>query len=121
MHTTTAELSPDEKLDPQQLQASVERSLSRSYENFFSYSPMRVAVLAILTLGIAPLVQLRIFFRQFVQFERQQFWYVAQLLRLRGASEGETLEKASQRLRYDKGLHWLANLCMLAMIVIVIL
>ncbi len=74
--------------------------------------------MGLITLGLFPLLRMRKQFRQMIDFERQQIWYFAQLLRLRGHDEeAQRLADHSHTLRYNLGLHWMQNLFIVIVVI----
>ena len=63
------------------LAAAVLRSLGRSFRNQFSMSPGQAFWLGLISFGLWPLFRLGRQFRDYVTFERQQFWHLAEWLR----------------------------------------
>ncbi len=107
--------------EPDQLGASVLRTLSRSYRNQFSTSAIRSGFLGLLTLGIWPLARLRRQFRNYVLFERQQNWHLAEWVRTRfGGEEANAFADATRALHYSRLLQWFSTLCVIAVILFVI-
>src|SRR5688500_3437736 len=96
------------------------RQLSRSYHNLFSISPLRAAVLGVLTLGLVPLLRMRRQFHDFIRFERQQLWYFAEFLRTRGSEDevANIISNSTRVLRYDRALHWMQNFCIAGIIAV---
>lgn len=72
------------------LAAAVLRSLGRSFRDQFSLSATDAAIGALLTFGLWPLWRLHAQFGDYVIFEKQQLWHLAEWLRVRRGSE-ETL------------------------------
>ena len=108
-------------MQPDQLGISVLRTLSRSYRNQFSTSAIRAGILGLVTVGIWPLVRLRRQFRNYVVFERQQNWHLAEWVRTRfGGEEASAFADATRRLHYSKLLQWISTLCVLAVVIFVI-
>ena len=87
------------------LAASVLRSLGRSFRDQFSLSAAQAAVNGLLTFGLLPLWRLHGQFRNYITFERQQFWHVAEWLRVRrGGEDALALHDAVRKLRNSAAL-----------------
>jgi len=115
------QLPPFVALHPDQLGASVLRTLSRSYRNQFSTSAIRSGILGLITVGLWPLVRLRRQFRNYVMFERQQNWHLAEWVRTRfGGEESGAFADATRQLHYSTPLQWFSTLCVLAVIICVL-
>src|ERR1043166_7671653 len=88
-----------------QLGEAVVRTLERPFRNRFSISFVRGLVLGIFTLGIGPLLGLGRRFRDYVMFERQQMWHLAEWLRMAVGSEGaRELRDLAEQIRFRKEL-----------------
>ena len=69
------------------LAASVLRSLGRSFRDQFSLTSADAAITGLLTFGVLPLWKLHRQFRDYVTFEKQQLWHLAEWLRVRRGGE----------------------------------
>jgi hypothetical protein len=82
------------------LAASVLRSLGRSFRDQFSLAPDAAAITGLLTFGILPLWKLHRQFRDYITFEKQQLWHLAEWLRVRrGGDEALALHDALRKHR----------------------
>ena len=89
------------------LAASVLRSLGRSFRDQFSLSAADAAITGLLTFGLHPLWKLHFAFRDYITFERQQFWHVAEWLRVRrGGEDALAMHDAVERLRRTEAARW---------------
>src|SRR3954469_25224803 len=93
--------------EPDHLGVAVLRNLSRSYWNQYSTSAIRLGLLALLTLGAWPVIRMRRQLRNYVTFERQHFWYLAEWLRTRlGGEQAELLTDSVRKMGYLRRLQW---------------
>jgi hypothetical protein len=82
------------------LAASVLRSLGRSFKDQFSLPAADAAIIGLLTFGILPLWKLHRKFRDYITFEKQQLWHLAEWLRVRrGGDESLALHDALRKHR----------------------
>jgi hypothetical protein len=82
------------------LAASVLRSLARSFRDQFSLSAGQASINGLLTFGLLPLWRLSGQFRNYIVFERQQFWHVAEWLRVRrGGDDAIAMHDAIRKLK----------------------
>src|SRR5690242_6983876 len=82
------------------LAAGVLRALGRSYRNQFSLAPSQAFWLGLLTFGLLPLFRLARQFSDYVTFEKQQLWHLAEWLRVRrGGEEAVALQSQLNRIR----------------------
>ena len=82
------------------LAASVLRSLGRSFRDRFSLTSSDAAITGLLTFGVLPLWRLHRQFRDYVTYEKQQLWHLAEWLRVRrGGEEALALHDALKRHR----------------------
>lgn len=82
------------------LAASVLRSLGRSFRDRFSLTAADAAIGGLLTFGLLPLWRLHAQFRDYVTFEKQQLWHLAEWLRVRrGGDEALALHDALRGYR----------------------
>ena len=114
--------SPEHLLDfhPQtdHLATSVMRSLSRTQHDRFSLSPMRAALLGVLTFGLVPLWQLRKQFRNYVAMEKQQLWHLAEWLRnRRGGEHAQAVADAVTTIQWRRGLSAIGTASLVAVMV----
>ena len=108
-------------VNPDQLGESVTRHLSRSYRNWFSSSPLRCGVLGVLTLGVWPLLRLRKQFRNYVAFEHQQLWYLAEWARTRlGGDEAAAFADGIKRLTYRWTTQWVQTWCLIGIVLVML-
>ena len=93
------------------------RSLSRPDQGRHSVSALGAGILAVLTLGMLPLLTLRRRFRQYVLQERQQYSYLAQWLRERSDSgEEEIFADAVNTICYRRWIHVVQGLALLGIL-----
>jgi hypothetical protein len=69
------------------LAASVLRSLGRSFRDQFSLTATDAAIGGLLTFGLLPLWRLHRQFHDYITFEKQQLWHLAEWLRVRRGGE----------------------------------
>ena len=82
------------------LAASVLRSLGRSFKDQFSLTAADAAIGGLLTFGILPLWKLHRQFRDYIAFEKQQLWHLAEWLRVRrGGDDTLALHDALRKHR----------------------
>jgi hypothetical protein len=82
------------------LAASVLRSLGRSFRDQFSLTSADAAITGLLTFGLLPLWKLHRQFRDYITFEKQQLWHLAEWLRVRrGGEETLALHEALRKHR----------------------
>jgi hypothetical protein len=102
------------------LAGAVLRALGRSFRNQFSLSPSGAFWMALISFGFWPLWKMARQFRDYQSFEKQQFWHLAEWLRVRRGDREETVALHAQidRLRPGGGLvttfFWL--ICQIAVI-----
>ncbi|MEA2734683.1 MAG: hypothetical protein QOE14_1134 [Humisphaera sp.] len=99
MHQHAPQLPPlDDQSD--HLAASVLRSLGRSFHDQFSITAGDAAIGGLLTFGVLPLWRLHRQFRDYITFEKQQLWHLAEWLRVRrGGEEALALHHALRKHR----------------------
>ena len=82
------------------LAASVLRSLGRSFRDQFSLTSADAAITGLLTFGVLPLWKLHRQFRDYITFEKQQLWHLAEWLRVRrGGDDTLALHDALKKHR----------------------
>jgi hypothetical protein len=97
---------------PDRLGAALLQSLARPVEGGGSWGVVRTIFLSIVTLGLLPLISWPRRFRDLVMMEQQQFWHLAEWLRLRnGGEEAQRLRKLAERMRFRWELWALSLLC----------
>ena len=98
---------------PDYLASGVLQALARPFGAYKSWSFLRTTIRAVLTFGLGPIITLPRRFREFVTMEQEQYWHLAEWLRLnsphpdaaRLCEDAETL-----RPRYEfQMLAWLAT------------
>jgi hypothetical protein len=101
----------DDNAATDHLADSVLRSLGRSFRNQFSLSPAKATAMGLITFGLWPFWQLSRQFADYVTFERQQFWHLAEWLRVRrGGDEAIALHEAVKNLKRSRALKTVASL-----------
>src|SRR5436190_13679186 len=86
------------------LAAAVLRALGRSFRNQFSLSPSGAFWMALISFGFWPLWKMARQFRDYQTFEKQQFWHLAEWLRVRrSGDETAALHAQIDRLRPGGG------------------
>lgn len=94
------------------LAAAVMRALSRSFMRHFSIRPGRAFGLGLVTFGIWPIAKLSRQFRDYVTFEKQQLWHLAEWLRLRrGGDDALALHDDLKSIQPNGALRVLPMLC----------
>jgi hypothetical protein len=109
--TTAATAIPVQGFDNQSggetdhLAAAVLRALGRSFRNQFSLAPGNAFWLALVTFGFWPLWKMSRQFRDYVTFEKQQFWHLAEWLRTRrGGEQAVALQGQVKRIGRGGGV-----------------
>jgi hypothetical protein len=102
------------------LAAAVLRSLGRSVRNQFSTTPGEAFWLGLFTFGLWPLIRMGRQFREYVSFERQQFWHVAEWLRVRvGGNEAIALHGHVNRMRTRGVIRMAITACVILLVMAV--
>jgi hypothetical protein len=104
------------------LAAAVLRSLGRSFQNQFSIPAGKAIGLGLVTFGLWPIWQLNRQFRDYVTFERQQLWHLAEWLRVRrGGEDSLSLHDSLKQMRLNAGLKVLAWMGVAAFVLVAFL
>src|SRR5207247_101030 len=94
--------------------------LGRSYRNQFSLSPSQAFWLGLITFGLLPLFRLSRQFRDYVAFEKQQLWHLAEWMRVRrGGEEARALQDQLNSIRPRRFLRFLIVACVVFVIAVI--
>ncbi len=104
--------------EPDLLAGGVLNGLTRPFYHPLSHKLVPSFLMALVTMGLLPLALMVRWLRDFIAQQEQQFWHLAEWLRLQsGDPDAQELEQAAQRLHHHAGLALLTRLFMLAAVV----
>jgi hypothetical protein len=97
---------------PDYLATGVLNGLARGPHAKLSWSVFRTALVGAVTFGLAPILAWQVRFRDYVTWEQQQLWHLAEWLRLKSKSpDAAKLRQEADALRFRFDLQLLASLC----------
>ncbi len=98
---TASEPPAEAPVGPDHLAGGVLRSLSRSFRGHYSWGVVATLVIGFLSFGVLPLLRWTQNFHRYVRLERQQFWHLAEWVRIQtGHPDAATLPEEAEKLRW---------------------
>src|SRR5947207_2923903 len=110
-------LSQPPSAETDHLAAAVLRALGRSFRNQFSLSASQAFWLGLFSFGLWPLFRLTRQFRDYVTFEKQQLWHLAEWVRVRRGGEEALALQDELRLVRAGGVLRFAIVALVVMVI----